>query len=243
MKFYQFIFFSSFTLFQSAVAQSSSFENDSNVSSLGELIDQKNDSKHRRFTIKTKRSKIEAPMRGAVSYVGELKGYGLSVVLKDAHSISIIGKLDRATVLKGQYVMAGDKLGTAAVSSEVIYVIQPLPKINHNTGTVEKVLSNEDLIDLLKEIGFPEESIPTMVCIAKLESGLNPSALNYNHNKSVDVGLFQINSSWFKKCDTNLAALYDEKENSRCALTVLKHQGFPAWTAYNKMKNSPNFCD
>jgi soluble lytic murein transglycosylase-like protein len=34
--------------------------------------------------------------------------------------------------------------------------------------------------------------------IAKVESGFNPSAINFNSNGSYDYGLMQINSSWYK---------------------------------------------
>lgn len=36
-----------------------------------------------------------------------------------------------------------------------------------------------------------------LYAIAKTESNLNPSAINRNKNGSYDVGLMQINSSWF----------------------------------------------
>lgn len=36
-----------------------------------------------------------------------------------------------------------------------------------------------------------------LYAIARTESGLNPNAVNRNRNGSYDVGLMQINSSWF----------------------------------------------
>ena len=35
--------------------------------------------------------------------------------------------------------------------------------------------------------------------IAKTESHFNPTALNYNKNRSFDYGLMQINSSWYRE--------------------------------------------
>jgi soluble lytic murein transglycosylase-like protein len=35
--------------------------------------------------------------------------------------------------------------------------------------------------------------------IARVESKMNPMAFNYNHNGSYDVGIMQINSTWFPK--------------------------------------------
>ena len=103
-------------------------------------------------------------------------------------------------------------------------------------------LNYTQIKSLLMEVGFSEQTIPTMYCIAKWESGLNPKAINFNQNNTVDVGLFQINSTWLKKCNTTISMLYNEKENSKCALTVFQKQGFPAWTTYNnKFKNS-SYC-
>jgi len=50
-----------------------------------------------------------------------------------------------------------------------------------------------------------------LYAIAKTESNLNPSAINRNKNGSYDVGLMQINSSWFpilRKYGINEEQLY-----------------------------------
>ena len=51
-----------------------------------------------------------------------------------------------------------------------------------------------------------------LYAIAKTESGLNPNAINRNKNGSYDIGLMQINSSWFptlRKYGVEEKDLYD----------------------------------
>ncbi|MES2615814.1 MAG: M23 family metallopeptidase [Bdellovibrionota bacterium] len=253
---------------------------------LGTIVEQSANGAGVKYIVNSDSSKAHAPMDGFVYYVGRLDDYGLAVIIKNSRKVSIIGNLDRSTVVKNQYVFQGDALGSVVYKSRVIYAVQQVRKIDQDnnlrriqqksssinfaqkfeekflqfaknggdflklvsTKTSRKIGENQiltyhDVSDLLKNIGFPEKYIPTMYCIAKWESGLNPKALNFNNNNTVDVGLFQINSIWFDKCGTNLATLYDEKENSRCALTVLQNQGFPAWTTYNKYKRNSATID
>lgn len=234
---------------------------------MGSVIEQSTSDMAHKFILKSDSTKAHSPMNGTVYYSGNLKGYGLSVIVKNAHRATIIGNLDRSTVVKNQYLLQGDSIGSVAYHSNISFVVEQVQRTkNPSFNLIAKFqnkfldfarkgkdvvtgptnengsLNYEQITTLLKDIGFPEKSIPTMVCIAKWESGLNPKALNFNTNNTVDVGLFQINSIWFKKCNTNLATLYDEKENSRCALTVLRNQGFPAWTTYNKFKHTADYC-
>ena len=68
-----------------------------------------------------------------------------------------------------------------------------------------------------------------MVQIAKAESRLNPKAYNENRNGTIDVGIFQINSTWgyskeyLENVDNNIAV----------AKKVLDKQGKTAWAVYN----------
>ena len=68
-----------------------------------------------------------------------------------------------------------------------------------------------------------------MVQIAKAESRLNPMAYNENRNGTIDVGIFQINSTWgyskeyLENVDNNIAV----------AKKVLDKQGKTAWAVYN----------
>ena len=231
-----------------------------------------------KYVVSSDSTKAHSPIEGSVYYVGQLKDYGLSVIIKNAHKVAIIGNLDRSYVVKNQYLLPSDSVGSVAYHSKVVFIVQQIQRVDENydpstsvnfaqkfqnklvnfakNGTQflhnvaeeasnGRLLNYHDITSLLKDTGFPEKTIPTMYCIAKWESGLNPKALNYNNNNTVDVGLFQINSSWFKKCNTNIATLYDEKQNSQCALTVYKNQGFPAWTTYNKNKShgSADYCN
>lgn len=48
-----------------------------------------------------------------------------------------------------------------------------------------------------------------LYAIAKVESGFNPRAVNYNRNGTVDYGLFQINSSNLKRLGIPVWYAYD----------------------------------
>lgn len=95
-------------------------------------------------------------------------------------------------------------------------------------------VSFEKFRDILISHNFPSDKIGTMWCIAKHESNFNSLAYNYNNNKTFDVGLFQINQIWKKWCGMKDKELLDVKNNTKCALVVLKKQGLTAWVTYNK---------
>lgn len=101
----------------------------------------------------------------------------------------------------------------------------------------------------LKKSGFPDYSIPTMVCISKYESSYNCDATNKNTDGSTDYGLMQINSyywcsgdalSKYNQCKIACSSLFNCQYNTDCAYIVWKQQGYTAWYGYQKHKTE---CD
>jgi lysozyme C len=101
----------------------------------------------------------------------------------------------------------------------------------------------------LKNAGFPQTNVPTMVCISKYESSFNCDAINVNTDGSGDYGLFQINSyywcsgdplSKYNQCGVSCTSVYDCQANAKCAYTVWKQQGYNAWYGYKYHKTE---CD
>jgi soluble lytic murein transglycosylase-like protein len=83
--------------------------------------------------------------------------------------------------------------------------------------------------------------------IAKVESNFNPRAINRNKNGTYDIGLMQINSSWFpylKKHGIDPSLLWEPCYNAHVGAMVLRHcidtYGY-SWRAvdcYNKGKKA-----
>ena len=101
----------------------------------------------------------------------------------------------------------------------------------------------------LKQSGFPDYAIPTMVCISKYESSNNCDATNKNTDSSTDYGLLQINSyywcsgdplSKYNECKIACSSLFNCQYNTNCAYIVWKQQGYTAWYGYQKHKSE---CD
>ena len=92
-------------------------------------------------------------------------------------------------------------------------------------------VSEEWLRERLEFHNVNKKDIETFILIAKRESTLNPSVVNrtLNRNKTIDSGLFQINS-----CHKNLYAKYDlldPEQNILAALELHKQAGFKPWRA------------
>lgn len=60
--------------------------------------------------------------------------------------------------------------------------------------------------------------------IAKIESGFNPMALNKNNNGTYDIGLMQINSSWFPRLGVqDMSFLWDPCYNIHVGAWILRN--------------------
>lgn len=86
-------------------------------------------------------------------------------------------------------------------------------------------------IQIIKEI---EPTYPVLDRIAKCESGGTHTRngqviFNGNTNKSVDIGLYQINSIWSKKATEMGLDLTKEVDNKKFALYLYKTHGTEPW--------------
>lgn len=102
-------------------------------------------------------------------------------------------------------------------------------------------LSEGEIAQHLRDAGFSESAIGTMVCIAKYESSFYSGATNTNSDGTTDYGLFQINGYWWSgSCGVSGSALLDPAVNTRCAKQVYQQQGFNAWYGYQYHRSECN---
>jgi hypothetical protein len=119
------------------------------------------------------------------------------------------------------------------------------------------VYTQEQIAQYLRNAGFPESAIPTMLRIAQLESSNDPNAFNPDSKtKDLSYGLFQINMfekmgperrKWFGIKSNE--ELYDPQKNANAAYKLWnsrekskgKGQGFTHWSVYNnQLAGNPN---
>lgn len=93
-----------------------------------------------------------------------------------------------------------------------------------STITAERELTIDEKIE--KAFG---KDAKIMLAIAKAESHLNREAINVNNNKTIDVGIFQINSVH----NYSLEFLLDVDNNIQVAKEIFEKQGFEGWASYN----------
>lgn len=82
---------------------------------------------------------------------------------------------------------------------------------------------------------FPDDP-HTAVAIARCESGLNPKAYNpKNTNGTTDGGLFQINSTHYKRMEKLGLDPYDVRDNAAFARMLYEESGWRPWVCAKKV--------
>ena len=105
---------------------------------------------------------------------------------------------------------------------------------------MSKQLTKAQIAKHLRNAGFSEDQIPTMVGIAGAESTNNPFAHNPNAGTGDNsYGLFQINMLGDMGPERRAQfgiksneALFDPATNARAAKTIYDQQGLGAWSVY-----------
>lgn len=78
-----------------------------------------------------------------------------------------------------------------------------------------------------EDLGVSNQNIMTLIRIARCESGLRENAYNVNKNKTIDGGVFQINSIH----KVPLKVVFDYEANINYAYKLFLSQGFGPWSA------------
>ena len=68
--------------------------------------------------------------------------------------------------------------------------------------------------------------------VARAESGMRADAFNTNTNRSLDFGIFQINSVHWEKEGCHLTDLVDPYKNVDCAKKLYDASGWGIWSVY-----------
>ena len=115
-------------------------------------------------------------------------------------------------------------------------------------------LTKAQITSLVRQAGFPEEVVPTMVGIAGGESGFKPRAHNPDASTGDNsYGLFQINMLGAMGPERRQLfgigsneELFDPLTNVKAAKAIYDRQGLNAWTVYTSgayKNNLPNEAD
>ncbi len=105
---------------------------------------------------------------------------------------------------------------------EIVKVINAIPNpVDLKTDT-EKYIYEK----------FGLQDYKVAIAIARSESGLREDAINVNTNGSVDVGVFQVNSSNFKRPGCSLKEIANYKGNIDCAYSMFKASGWSPWVTF-----------
>jgi hypothetical protein len=86
----------------------------------------------------------------------------------------------------------------------------------------------EQLKEILRRAGWPEELVPLFAAIAIQESSGNPRAMKVDQIEE-SYGLFQINVRAHPQYRGRYSLLFDPVQNAKIALQIFRQQGFSAW--------------
>jgi hypothetical protein len=130
-------------------------------------------------------------------------------------------------------------LGRIKINENNIALASPVDGIDN----LDPVVSKQNEVKISCELGVPEylecqaakgiitwKEAEIMTAIAKAESQLNPKAKNRNSTAS---GIFQIIASTWYHYDC-VGDKWDWKDNTNCAIKIMKRSGFTPWEVYNK---------
>jgi Peptidase family M23/Lysozyme like domain len=193
-------------------------------------------------------TRVVSSHRGRVLVAGPIPGYPQAVILDHGRFFTVYAGFGDLRVKKGDWVEALTPLGSLGdqglhfeVRTEAGDAIDPLEVLRFKLEGREKKLAEDAVAAILTRAGFPAHLVPVMTCVAYYESGWRPDATNGNTNRTMDMGLLQINDVNHRACGIrNRGELFDPEVNARCAYTVWKVQGLRAWVAYQKKRT---FCD
>lgn len=136
---------------------------------------------------------------------------------------------------------AQEELINGAVDQAVDQILNATPTPKPRSLKVGTVLANDYCVtpidcirDVGERLGVDNKNIMTMIRVAKCESGYRPEAVNVNTNKTIDRGVFQINS--IHKDLTNAQA-YNFESNIEYAWSMYLKQGLTPWNSSYKCWN------
>jgi hypothetical protein len=114
--------------------------------------------------------------------------------------------------------------------------------------SLAKTFTEAELTTILQQNGF--SNIRDWICLVDKESSFTTSKTNKNKNKSIDYGLFQINSKYWCgigkaggecKIDCNKFLDDDINDDIECVKLIYKTHKFTAWRGYeDKCKGKLN---
>ena len=131
---------------------------------------------------------------------------------REIHNLEIAGSTPAAATTEPPHIAAassGDK-------TSPLETILPTPAI------WSEQLSADQVRDLLRAAGSPEEWIEPLVAISECESHHSPGAIG---DSGSSVGMFQLWRGWFASAGEDVAQYADPHVNARVALHVRRVRG------------------